>query len=778
MNDRHHSNHDPLEPQEKADQVVSSLESESSTNPDDFQRLGEAVRQSSNGDLPESCEDLRELLSATVDDTVPTTAPKKPVSAPAKGSRRWMLWATTTAALLAVGAFLYSGPKFGVDLLGGIALKSPLEPPAELNDQNGTSQDLKTKFALAAEASSETAKGFVENESRRQLQKSGEANPPLAPNSESQFRQTNSPQDQDKTALGVNLAFESKSVQDFGSTVDNKPASPSNSPVAEQYGLLQSANLPQTSDEMRYYKKVRSRVAPSGTRDVVLGELSGGAGGGGFGENGEGFRREFGREGGRSNEQYDAIHENPFLATQGAGALSTFSIDVDTASYANMRRFLTQGHRVPANAVRIEEFINYFDYDYPQPEGDTPFSVNMELASCPWNDKHQLLRIGLKGKEVHRDERPAANIVFLIDVSGSMNSHDKLPLLKSGFQLMVNALNENDRVSIVTYSGDSKVVLEPTSGDQKQKINNAISNLKSGGSTNGGAGIETAYQLAQRDFIQEGTNKVILASDGDLNVGITSDSDLVKLIKNKASEGVFLSVLGFGTGNLKDSKMEKLADNGNGDYSYIDGVREAHKVLVEGMSGSLVTIAKDVKLQLEFNPAEVKSYRLIGYENRILAARDFDDDTKDAGEIGAGHTVTALYELVPTTTAADSTEVPQGLKYQQPVEAPEKPVELSEAAKSGELLTLALRYKQPDSNESERIDFTVPSESKSFSTASGEFKFAASVAAFGMLLRGSEHRGNATPQWIQQTASESIGKDASGYRAEFIDLVRRFSSVQ
>ena len=442
---------------------------------------------------------------------------------------------------------------------------------------------------------------------------------------------------------------------------------------------------------------------------------------------------------------------------------------------------MTQGHRVPPNAVRIEELVNYFDYDYPQPEGETPFSVNMELATCPWNDKHQLLRIGLKGKEVHRDERPAANIVFLLDVSGSMNSHDKLPLLKSGFQLMVNALNENDRVSIVTYAGESQVVLEPTSGDQKRKINEAISNLRSGGSTNGSAGIEMAYQLAQRNFIKDGTNKVILASDGDLNVGITSDNELIKLIKNKASEGVFLSVLGFGTGNLKDSKMEKLADNGNGDYSYIDGVREAHKVLVEGMSGSLVTIAKDVKLQLEFNPAEVKGYRLIGYENRVLANRDFDDDQKDAGEIGAGHTVTALYELIPTSMKVDSPEIPQGLKYQQAQPKEEEPkaeVELSDAANSGELLTLALRYKQPDANESERIEFTLPSESKSFSSASGEFKFAASVAAFGMILRGSEYRGNATPQWVQQTASESIGKDASGYRAEFIDLVRRFSSAQ
>ena len=471
------------------------------------------------------------------------------------------------------------------------------------------------------------------------------------------------------------------------------------------------------------------------------------------------------------SEQYAKINDNPFRKAIGVDAVSTFSIDVDTASYANVRRFINNGGDVPPDAVRIEEMVNYFNYKYEQPTDDKPFSVNMEMATCPWNEQHKLLRVGLKGKEVHQEDRPVSNIVFLLDVSGSMKSNDKLPLLKSGVQMMVNQLNENDRVSIVTYAGNAGVVLEPTPGNQKQKILDAIRNLNAAGSTNGSAGIELAYQLAQKNFVAEGTNKVLLATDGDLNVGVTSDEALVDLITGKAKEGVFLTVLGFGTGNLKDSKLEKLADKGNGIYAYIDGVREAHKVLVEGMSGTLVTIAKDVKIQIEFNPSEVKSYRLIGYENRILAREDFDNDAKDAGEIGAGHTVTALYELVTTDVPTQEQIIATGLKYQKPAEPADQ--EGDSGVENGELLTLALRFKKPDADKSERIEFTLQNENKPFSTASKDFKFASSVAAFGMILRSSPHRGEANLNWVTETAEASTGADLSGYRKEFIDLVRR-----
>ena len=485
-------------------------------------------------------------------------------------------------------------------------------------------------------------------------------------------------------------------------------------------------------------------------------------------------------ERGRRHEQYDPIHENSFEKAVGNKALSTFSIDVDTASYANMRRFLNNNQRPPRNAVRIEELVNYFDYDYPQPEGEHPFSVNMELASCPWNERNHLLRVGLKGKDVHRDERSASNLVFLLDVSGSMQSNDKLPLLKQGLQMMVQRLSENDSVSIVTYAGNAGVVLNPTNGASKREIEQAIERLAAGGSTNGSAGIELAYELAQKQFITGGSNRVILATDGDLNVGITDDHSLVSLIKEKASEGVFLTVLGFGTGNLKDSKLEKLADNGNGMYAYIDNFREAHKVLIEQMSGSLETIAKDVKLQIEFNPSEVTSYRLIGYENRVLAAQDFDNDKKDAGEIGAGHTVTALYELVLANGGAAATTLNRPLKY-QPSDQPEdeNPVgKSSDNGHDGELLTLSLRYKKPDANTSQKLEFTLKDEPTSFSSASNDFQFAASVASFGMILRGSQHSGSTSLDWVKATAARSIGEDSGGYRSEFLDLVRRASQAR
>lgn len=482
--------------------------------------------------------------------------------------------------------------------------------------------------------------------------------------------------------------------------------------------------------------------------------------------------REYGLIG---TEQYEASAENEFTNTDGLGALSTFSIDVDTASYANTRRFLTNGQLPPPSAVRVEEFLNYFTYEYPQPENDVPFAVHTEVASCPWNKKHKLLRVGLKGKEIQRDERPASNLVFLLDVSGSMQSPDKLALMKQGLKKLVKQLREDDMVSIVTYAGNAGVVLEPTSGNQSRKIIRVIESLDSGGSTHGSAGIDRAYELAAQNFIEEGTNRVIMATDGDLNVGITEDEALVELIKAKAGEGVFLTVLGFGTGNLKDAKMEKLADHGNGVYAYIDSVRESHKVLVHQMSGSLVTIAKDVKLQLEFNPKRVQSYRLIGYENRALANKDFDNDKKDAGEIGAGHTVTALYELIPV--GSKRSKPPVDLKYQDNQVAAEEAVELNPAADSNDLVTLALRYKEPDAQKSKKIEFVCEDSKKKFAKASEDFRFAASVTAFGMILRQSKHAGGSTIEMCQEIAGDALGDDVQGYRSEFLDLVEIASEV-
>jgi Ca-activated chloride channel family protein len=474
-------------------------------------------------------------------------------------------------------------------------------------------------------------------------------------------------------------------------------------------------------------------------------------------------------------EQYDRIVENEFLPV-GKQPLSTFSIDVDTASYANVRRFLSQNTLPPPDAVRIEELVNYFKYNYPQPAGDEPFSVNMEVAECPWQAGHKLLRLGLKGKEIHAQERPPSNLVFLLDVSGSMSSADKLPLLKQSLKLLVGELGENDRVAIVTYAGNAGLKLDSTPGNEQAKIHAAIDSLAAGGSTNGSAGIMLAYDKAGEHFIEEGTNRVILATDGDLNVGVTSDNELVELIKQKAASGVFLTVLGFGTGNLKDSKMEKLADNGNGVYAYIDSLREGRRVLVEQMSGSLVTIAKDVKIQIEFNPAEVQAYRLIGYENRILAARDFNDDKKDAGEIGAGHTVTALYELVPTGAPVAVVAAEGELKYQR-VPQPAPDARLTDAAGSGELLTLKLRYKQPDGHTSMLIERSLKDSKQRFSRASQDFQFASAVASFGMLLRGSQHSGSMTMSAIEEIAASTIGDDPGGYRTEMLDLVRRAAQL-
>ena len=459
-----------------------------------------------------------------------------------------------------------------------------------------------------------------------------------------------------------------------------------------------------------------------------------------------------------NTEQYDWIVDNSFKASM-ENPLSTFSIDVDRAAYANVRRFLSGNSLPPPDAVRIEEMVNYFEYDYPQPEGGDPFVVSMEVGECPWNNHHQLALIGLQGLKLETSELPPNNLVFLLDVSGSMNRANKLPLLKSAMRLMVKQLRPEDRVSIVVYAGAAGLVLEPTS--DKAEIREAINRLSAGGSTAGGAGIGLAYKTAQEHFVKKGNNRVILATDGDFNVGTSSDGALVRLIEEKRDSGIFLTVLGFGTGNLKDSKMEKLADKGNGNYAYIDDILEAKKVLVNEMGGTLVTIAKDVKIQVEFNPREVKAYRLIGYENRVLAKEDFDNDKKDAGELGAGHTVTALYELVPAG-AQEMVPIAGELKYQR-----------TKLTKSKELMTVKLRYKPPDGDVSKLIEKSIQAADLRALEDDSNLEFASAVAEFGMLLRHSEYKGNANYESVLRRAREAKGRDAGGYRGEFIRLVEK-----
>lgn len=475
-----------------------------------------------------------------------------------------------------------------------------------------------------------------------------------------------------------------------------------------------------------------------------------------------------------SNEDYARIVDNPFMNVA-QQPLSTFSIDVDTAAYANMRRFITQGTRPPAGAVRVEELINYFPYDYAPPKDGKPFATHVAITNCPWNNAHQLVRVGLKGRVIEEGQRPPSNLVFLIDVSGSMSPPNKLPLLKQALKLLVNKLGENDRIAIVVYAGSSGEVLPSTSCYEKDKILAAIDNLHSGGSTNGASGIQLAYNVAVANFIPKGTNRVILATDGDFNVGITSQDALTTLIADKAKSNVFLSVLGFGMGNLKDGTLEKLANRGNGNYAYVDDLPEARKVLVDEMGGTLVTIAKDVKIQVEFNPAEVGSYRLIGYENRVLAARDFNDDKKDAGEIGAGHTVTALYEVVPA-----SGDEPRGNDTPRPSVDPlryQRPPVLNDRAEKGELLTLKLRYKEPEGDTSKLLEFPIQHKVQPFDTASVDVRFAAAVAGYGMLLRGSPHSGDLTFEHVGLIAADSRGDDKGGYRREFVELVRKAAQI-
>ena len=478
------------------------------------------------------------------------------------------------------------------------------------------------------------------------------------------------------------------------------------------------------------------------------------------GYSGDGFMR-YNRN--FNTEGYAATPENGFRSVR-SNPLSTFSIDVDNASYSNMRRFLNDGTLPPPEAVRIEEMINFFRYDYPEPDGIHPFSVTSELSACPWNKEHQLLLVGLKGKSIDKTYLPPSNIVFLIDVSGSMNSPDKLPLLKSAFGLLVNELRPKDRVAIVVYAGAAGLVLESTPGSRKGYIMSAIADLEAGGSTAGGAGLKLAYATASENFIKGGNNRIILATDGDFNVGESSNGGMERLVEEYRDRGIFMTVLGFGMGNIKDDKMEIIADKGNGNYSYIDNLQEARRVLVKEFGGTLFTIAKDVKFQIEFNPARVQSYRLIGYENRLLDEEDFNNDRKDAGEMGSGHNVTALYELVPAGTEDDTPAV-DPLKYQaNPVIKPGK-------IPSDEFLTIKIRYKKPEGSSSVLLEKAVRDYVRNINEASDNLQFAASVAEFGMILRDSEFKGSSSVDEAVRLARSSRGYDSEGYRSEFIRLM-------
>ena len=468
-----------------------------------------------------------------------------------------------------------------------------------------------------------------------------------------------------------------------------------------------------------------------------------------------------------NREGYDYITENRFQKVTD-NPLSTFSIDVDAASYSNVRRYLQNGSLPPAGAVRIEELINYFKYDYPQPTGNDPFSINTEMGSCPWNLKHQLMLIGLQGKNIPTENLPASNLVFLIDVSGSMDEPAKLPLVKASLKLLTEQLRPQDRVSMVVYAGAAGTVLPATSGADKTAIKTAIENLNAGGSTAGGAGIALAYKTAKDNFIQDGNNRVILCTDGDFNVGVSSDDELETLIEKERESGIFLSIAGFGTGNYQDAKMQKLADKGNGNHSYIDGISEARKVFISEFGGTLFTIAKDVKLQIEFNPAQVQGYRLIGYENRMLNKEDFNNDKKDAGELGSGHTVTALYEIIPTGITDMLLEKVDKLKYQQP---------LVMNNGSAEIMTVKFRYKQPAEKSSKLIVHTVTNRQSWPTAGTDNFRFAAAVAQFGLLLRHSEFKQAAGWNSVLQLAQSATAKDAEGYRSEFVRLIKDASAL-
>lgn len=464
-----------------------------------------------------------------------------------------------------------------------------------------------------------------------------------------------------------------------------------------------------------------------------------------------------------NREEYSHNAENRFKSPV-KDPLSTFSIDVDAASYSNIRRFINQGEMPPKDAVRIEEMINYFNYNYPKPTGNDPVRITTEVGICPWNKTHRLVQIGLKAREIESKNLPASNFVFLIDVSGSMFGPTRLELVKSSLRLLVNNLREKDRVAIVTYCGDARVALPSTPGNEKQKIKDALETLTAGGSTAGGAGIKEAYRIAQKNFIAQGNNRIILCTDGDFNVGASSETELENLIESKRKSGIFLTVLGYGMGNYKDNKMQILAQKGNGNHAYIDNIQEANKVLVNEFGSTMYAVAKDVKLQVEFNPAKVQSYRLVGYETRILNDEDFNDDTKDAGEMGAGHTVTALYEIIPTGISGNIPGSIDPLKYQTETNIN------TQTSNSSELLTVKLRYKTPEEEKSKKIEKSVTDMGKD--NVSPDFRFASAVAMFAQLLKDSDFKGEATYDKVIETANKGLSFDPEGYRAEFVRLVQ------
>ncbi|RZJ53552.1 MAG: DUF3520 domain-containing protein, partial [Flavobacterium sp.] len=464
-----------------------------------------------------------------------------------------------------------------------------------------------------------------------------------------------------------------------------------------------------------------------------------------------------------NNEDYDTFLENEFESPKTA-PLSTFSIDVDNASYTNVRRFINNGQDVPKDAVRVEEMVNFFKYNYPQPKNQDPFSINTELSESPWNPENRILRIGLQGKNLATESLPASNFVFLIDVSGSMGDDNKLPLLKQSMKILINELRPKDKVAIVVYAGAAGLVLPPTSGGEKKTIIDALENLNAGGSTAGGEGIELAYKIATENFIKDGNNRVVLATDGDFNVGSSSDSDMVRLIEQKRKTGVFLTCLGYGMGNYKDSKMEKLADKGNGNYAYIDNIQEANRFLGKEFKGSMFAIAKDVKIQIEFNPKQIQAYRLIGYENRKLRPEDFKNDAIDAGELGSNHIVTALYEIIPAGVSSKYTvSLPDDLKYTK--------VEETATNLNNELATIKFRYKKPDGNKSIEMVNVIANKAVALQSASEDFKFSTAVAWFGLKLRDSKLIINKSSDEIIQLAKQGISDDTEGYKAEFVRLV-------
>jgi Ca-activated chloride channel homolog len=467
-----------------------------------------------------------------------------------------------------------------------------------------------------------------------------------------------------------------------------------------------------------------------------------------------------------NGEEYSKLIENTFQDVK-KEALSTFSIDVDRAGYSNVRRMLGDGIIPPKDAVRIEEMINYFDYQYPQPTENEPVSISAEYADSPWNPGLKLLKVGIQAKTIPTDNLPASNLVFLIDVSGSMQDQNKLPLVKKGFGLLVDQLRPQDKVAIVVYAGAAGMVLSPTSGQEKTKIKDALNNLTAGGSTAGGEGIKLAYKLANENFVKGGNNRVIMASDGDFNVGVSSEDDLKRLIEEKRESGVFLSIMGFGLGNYKDNKMETLADKGNGNYAYINNIQEAEKVFVKEFGGTLFTVAKDVKLQLEFNPKFVSAYRLVGYENRMLQNEDFNDDRKDAGDMGSGHTVTAIYEIIPAGVKSDYLKSVDKLKYQE-----NEKQDVYAGLESKEIVTVKLRYKSPESKKSMLMEKAVMDQGMEFEKTTENFKLAAAIAEFGLILRDSEFKGGANYEQVIEIAKKAKGQDEEGYRAEFIKLVK------